>query len=541
MNKYKKEKIVRNIEAKILPYTIVFLLVVVSITSMFLIMPLQTNTVSAASTTDFNYVKKITFDHDQVMGTSDYTNIPVLINISSDSDIDGFVAEDFAFWDDDNSTQLAHEIEEYDDSTDSLVAWVNVTTLHYDEDTVIWMYYSDSDSTTEEDITGTWNNHFKMVHHLNETDLDGGLNDIKDSTSNNRDGNISNPAGTSSIDGIASDCFSLNTCQLNITTDVLDFSGTQSFTAMCWVQTYDDELGDNIFYTNGDFGWYMRTGGSTEDEHVLYKIDDDAETAMRIGTIDVDETGWHMVTMTWDGSTVRGYVDHLSDGSAAETGVIGDLVDKLCIGYDAEANADFYGAIDEARIIDEAWDIDEIRTHYNIMNNATNGSFFTLGEQQAGVGSYELAISGSDTDFSWSGEAGDTIWANDTSDGTENETGYIFTNLSATSDNCTDIFIDFSDFDDGGNVTYQNLSIEVINASDGVWDGTCHLINDAGGNVTLNATTWAASGWCQGSNPFPIDGSDSEIRFRLKCTIPDDAETGTFTANDWKVAWKVLS
>ena len=84
---------------------------------------------------DWPYSKKITIDHTKVGAT--LTNFPILFdNTSSDFAHAQSDGDDFAFVDSTNTTQYNHEIEDYNSTTNRLIAWVNITTLSADTDTV---------------------------------------------------------------------------------------------------------------------------------------------------------------------------------------------------------------------------------------------------------------------------------------------------------------------------------------------------------------------------------------------------------------------
>ena len=124
----------------------------------------------------------ITIDHTKVAGT--LNNFPVLVDITNESlalnaQTNG---NDFVFTDD-SGTVLHHEIELYTSSTGHLIAWVNITDLSADEDTIILLYYGNPTVENQQDLTGVWDSHYMMVQHLSET---SGTH--YDSTVNDNDG-----------------------------------------------------------------------------------------------------------------------------------------------------------------------------------------------------------------------------------------------------------------------------------------------------------------------------------------------------------------
>ncbi|OYT15103.1 MAG: hypothetical protein B7C24_14835 [Bacteroidetes bacterium 4572_77] len=132
--------------------------------------------------TDWDYRKLITIDSSQITDT--LTNFPILVHTDGDTSLlDNALANgsDITFIDwDDNTTQFNHEIESY--YTGTLNAWVNITTLYHNKDKKLWMYYGNTSSLPQENVFGTWDGDFSQVLHLNETDIDNGIGDIKDSS-----------------------------------------------------------------------------------------------------------------------------------------------------------------------------------------------------------------------------------------------------------------------------------------------------------------------------------------------------------------------
>jgi parallel beta-helix repeat protein len=152
---------------------------------------------------NWNYSKKITINHSYVDG--DLTNFPILFsNTSSDfsnhARPDGY---DFVFLNETNETKYNHEIEKYDNSTGELIAWVNITELSSTEDTIMWLYYGNDISETQENVEDTWDSNFTGVWHmaLTPNSTDANLF-IEDSTSNNNTGFCGWGELSDQIDGV---------------------------------------------------------------------------------------------------------------------------------------------------------------------------------------------------------------------------------------------------------------------------------------------------------------------------------------------------
>jgi len=101
-------------------------------------------------------------------------DFPFLINFTDtdlrdDAQADG---DDILFTNFDNSSKLAHEIERYTSSNGYLSAWVRIPILSNTTDTQIYMYYNNSAASNQQNITGTWNENYNGVWHLNDDFLD---------------------------------------------------------------------------------------------------------------------------------------------------------------------------------------------------------------------------------------------------------------------------------------------------------------------------------------------------------------------------------
>ena len=139
--------------------------------------------------TDWVYRKQITINHSMVL--NDLTNFPVLITLLSDNDLKNHAqndGDDLVFVDS-AGIQLSHEIKTYNSSTGQLIAWVKIPSLSSTTDTVFYLYYGNGASGNQQDISGTWDNNFLMVQHLDEP-YGTTAEHYKDSTSHDHDGTL---------------------------------------------------------------------------------------------------------------------------------------------------------------------------------------------------------------------------------------------------------------------------------------------------------------------------------------------------------------
>lgn len=155
-----------------------------------------------------NYAS-ITIDNTQVSGSANLTNFPVLVsgtydgtggepdlrtaanggniqNTASGGSSGSYtVPADLVFSPNtDGSSPYDFEIEYYDATTGEIVAWVEVSTVTYDSDTVFYVVYGDASvNTSQENVNGTWEINYKAVYHLNGTlDSTSNANTLTDAT-----------------------------------------------------------------------------------------------------------------------------------------------------------------------------------------------------------------------------------------------------------------------------------------------------------------------------------------------------------------------
>ena len=74
---------------------------------------------------------------------------------------------------------------------------------------------------------------------------------------------------------------------------------------------------------------------------------------------------WYHLAFTYDGTTLRGYVNGVEDANAAGTGSMGDPTDNFFLGKSHFASRLFTGAIEDPAIFSRALTANEVLTLYN--------------------------------------------------------------------------------------------------------------------------------------------------------------------------------
>jgi len=117
---------------------------------------------------DWMYRKVLVIDHTMVAG--DLFNFPVLVRLSSDTNLASHaqVDGDDIIFIDTFGNKLNHEIELFNDDSGELIAWVNIPYLPSSIDTVLYLYYGNNLCNNQENVEDTWDSNFFAVHHFNE-------------------------------------------------------------------------------------------------------------------------------------------------------------------------------------------------------------------------------------------------------------------------------------------------------------------------------------------------------------------------------------
>jgi hypothetical protein len=212
----------------------------------------------------------------EVFGTSDLTNFPVLISLtskrlrhtSSGGEVENINGYDIIFTSDDGSTILSHQIEDYDDTTGKIVFWVRFPTLSTSTDTEFYLYFGNSTVTTDPSSTNVWDSNYKMVLHLDEENPVGTFPDASGEGTD---------TGTVLTTGQIGGAVDFNGTGDRITVadngvSPLDISG--SITISFWLRIANLALGPDIL-TKGDYlnGYSIWTSGAGA---LQFQINNDA-------------------------------------------------------------------------------------------------------------------------------------------------------------------------------------------------------------------------------------------------------------------------
>ena len=366
-------------------------LVVVGIISL-LPRPVQADPATAWYDSNWKYRKRITIDYTKTSGITNFTNFPVLINLSSDADLaadardDGY---DILFTSSDGTTKLDHEIESFNGTGNgALVAWVRMPTLSVTSNTTLNMYYGNSGASNQQNATGVWDSNFAGVWHLKETS--GTV--IGDSTSNANTGTPTddgegNPTVTldtagqiNGADGFDGDLSS----HINVSDNSsLDLPTTGTLEA--WINSYAFIVDDGIIHKGdsedfSDEAYSLQMSGVSNK--VFLGIWSSSSNQSLEGLAVLEQLTWYHIAGAWDASGMYLYVNGVLDNSTTQTLTVRNTTGGINIGtqVDLDTPLPFDGIIDEVRISSVARSADWIKTSYN--NQSSPGTFYRVGIEQ---------------------------------------------------------------------------------------------------------------------------------------------------------------
>ncbi len=333
------------------------------------------------ATTGWTYRKAITIDHTKV-GTGPHTNFPVLVNLTTDTQLAAYAqddSDDILFTSSDGTTKLAHQIEKFDGTTGQLVAWVSVPSLASATDTVIYMYYGNASATSQQNATGTWNSNFKGVWHMGDGTTFSGA-DIT-SNANNSSANNGTTAAAGQVYGAGE--FNGSSNWLNINSgSVTGLTGNYTLSVWVYVTAFPTS-GNNaqlFYFTDYSNYAYLQVFNSAGTLQLQGGLWPGGAAAWNISGWSTNT--WHLISYIYNGSTSKVYFDGVEKASAAcTTGAPGTPHDfRLAAGENGGPLYYLSGRLDEGRAVGAALDVNWLLTEYN--NQGSPSTFYTLGPQE---------------------------------------------------------------------------------------------------------------------------------------------------------------
>ena len=517
---------------------------------------IKTETVGAA-TSDFTYYINLTINTSQISGSHSY--MPCLVYNESITALNGLGSDDFTFFDVDGN-ELDWELVNYNDTSNHLEAWVNVSSVDSGTATWIHLWYEDTADSGDSDggennPTNVWDTNYRAVWHF----TGDSYSDIVDSTSNynnatgdgtDNDGPHYNETGhignCTRFDGGASD-----------SGDWLDFGDPDSLSFLNGVDEDDPMTIEAwIYIVNYDDTRTLCGKYAAHKEYQvqllssytrLYIVHETSEAGNANGSTALPTGSWQFITYTYGGvgdPEFRKMLNYLN--GTKETMGLGEVTSaynemsagatNFNIGRRTDGNNYFNGYIDELHISGENRSQNYIKTKYNMMNNLTD--FWIWGAEVQGTESNceLIMLGGTNYNFTLQGEISQTVYAN--SSGTYYETGEFNFTIYATS-YFEFLRINISDLTDGViDCPDMYLSFDDDNSS---WSGNWYQCTGDADTIWVNGSEWTANNYMSGTNPFSGDNdadgeteiqSQKSIFMRVRIDIPADATLITHSKTD---------
>lgn len=338
----------------------------------------------------WNRRKEITIE-----GVGTLSNFPAYLNITYDSDMQADY-DDLRFINGScgsgQTAEMAYEIE--NSTATNAHIWINTSLI--DNNITICMYYGNPSATNGENVNAVWDNNYVMVHHLQETDIDGGAGDIKDSTANGNDGTTDGSMNSADqvagkIDG------SFDFDESDDYTDHGDINALDGLTGLTvsgwvkWEGTVSNMGGSKSIIrkqTTGDVPGVFALGGGwdTAPQNLAgFYVYDGSWIYSGDGTTNIADGNLHYVAGVYDNVNVIIYVDGKNETKAPHSTALASDTDKVYIGgYDNVAKNNplelWNGVLDEIRASNTARSTAWINQTYQMTNNPS--AFVTFGNEE---------------------------------------------------------------------------------------------------------------------------------------------------------------
>ena len=330
----------------------------------------------------WRYWRQIAIQSSQVAG--DLTGFPVLLSLSGDwlkdTDHGGHVAladgGDILFLAADYA-KLDHEIEEYNSTDGTLLAWVQIPSLSASVDTEIYMLYGNPDAAGQSNPAGVWDANYLLVQHLQET-----IGTHADSTTNGNDcapmnGVVQDAVGI--LDGADDfdgdddylDC-GLGQARGSRLPDagVDSLNPVDAITLEAWAQLDVLTTGNNDHLVSREGSYGLNFAQLNPQDRPRFRLFDTEGTEHNVNIKHALNTGeWYYLVGTWVSPTMEFYLNGVMTATAAFAGAINSTANPTLIGAQAPD-----GRIDEVRISDIARSAEWVQTSYN--NQSDPSAFF---------------------------------------------------------------------------------------------------------------------------------------------------------------------
>jgi len=325
-------------------------------------------------------VRSIDITDAQVKG-GPHTDFPLLISLTEtylrDAGHGGDVARADGFdlffsADQAGATRLAHEIETYDETTGTLIAWVKIPSLS--GATTLFLHYGDPANTSDPQMTtAVWSNGYALVAHMDDSsDSTAKANQISASTSGAAAGRIGQATsfnGTSDLVDFGSDAS---------VDDVFSAGGS----AEAWFQA--DTAGEGSRGRLFDKGtWLLMTDDFNVTRTVSFIHAGAAQGTWAAPDNSITFGTWHHVIVNYDQSSSANDATMFLDGNPVAvierdtpSSPASDASSPIVVGNTSDQSRTFDGLLDEMRLSTVTRDAGWAATEFS--NQSDPAGFYTV-------------------------------------------------------------------------------------------------------------------------------------------------------------------
>lgn len=268
---------------------------------------------------------------------------------------------------------LTYELERYNASSGEVI--MHVKKPHIENGDVTYLGYGDSGLSSDGSSTATWSSNYVSVYHF----ADGTTLNVNDSTGLANGTNHSATATAGQIDGAVS----VVAASSQYVTAAPGGTGTLQQTISAWANATSFPNAYNAVFgatSAGSIATAMLVK-STGKLAIFFGFTG-SQGYDGTGTNTLSASTWYYIVMTYNGATIKGFLNGALDGTAAFASATVNSMTSWDIGQDiVTAGRFFNGAIDEVRVSNVARSGDWITTEYN--NQVAPSTFATLGAEVA--------------------------------------------------------------------------------------------------------------------------------------------------------------
>lgn len=245
---------------------------------------------------------------------------------------------DLRFIAEDGATELAYEVERWDESGDSEI-WLRAPLVPAGGAPTVWMYYGNPAAPAGANPTEVWDSSFVSVHHLA---------DLADATGNPHDGEGAGlPADAAGRIGRGR--FFDGQDDAIVLPQEADFDFDVELTVEAWIQVSSFTVAWQAIVAKGDDAWRLHR--QLTSSFIGFGSDTATTNDNLSGVTPVDDGAWHHVAIVYGAGTKQIFVDGLLDVSQGYPGPLRTTDAAVVFGTNLETEPRFFhGTLDEVRI-----------------------------------------------------------------------------------------------------------------------------------------------------------------------------------------------